>query len=54
MSEQIVVFPAHAGMSPFSRCACPLLLGFPRSRGDEPATDIDGLYVPGFSPLTRG
>ena len=50
----LLVFPAYAGMSPGiaqkRRGAC----GFPRLRGDEPAT-IPGINRPdGFSPPTRG
>ena len=52
--NQLYVFPAHAGMSPYPRMTSSYTLGFPRSRGDEPCflrakhLDLE------FSPLTRG
>ena len=30
------------------------LIGFPRSRGDEPKIPINKLFYKEFSPLTRG
>ena len=48
------VFPAHAGMSPFAQALLAGLVGFPRSRGDEPFALADGLTLEEFSPLTRG
>ena len=48
------VFPAYAGMSPpplLPRVPRP---GFPRLRGDEPATLDDWRVGVGFSPPTRG
>ena len=48
------VFPAHAGMSLRSTAASNLLIGFPRSRGDEPPMCPDPIAFCVFSPLTRG
>ena len=50
----LLVFPARAGMShPHTACA-PDLMGFPRTRGDEPVLLGDGVADEEFSPHTRG
>ena len=48
------VFPAHAGMSRGITRPRARLVGFPRSRGDEPVGASDKVQLYGFSPLTRG
>ena len=50
----IVVFPAHAGMSPDRDLAELQTLGFPRTRGDEPVSLRWGTISAVFSPHTRG
>ena len=49
-----LVFPAHAGMSPYSLASPIARLGFPRSRGDEPRMMERRAAFEAFSPLTRG
>ena len=49
-----IVFPAHAGMSPYIAMQRAKEIGFPRSRGDEPTLPTNGASTPPFSPLTRG
>ena len=39
--EDGTVFPAHAGMSPWSDPGSDRLPGFPRTRGDEPNQDTN-------------
>ena len=41
-------------MSPYTMRDDAEAIGFPRSRGDEPALFQNSLYTGGFSPLTRG
>ena len=51
---QWAVFPAHAGMSRMDEKQLQKIIGFPRSRGDEPMiAGFDSISEP-FSPLTRG
>ena len=52
--EKQKVFPAHAGMSPSLRLLFLLSLGFPRTRGDEPISEITEAFYGEFSPHTRG
>jgi len=46
--------PAHAGMHPGSRCACPRRPGFPRARGDAPAGGRERRREQPVPPRTRG
>ena len=48
------VFPAHAGMIPDDLSERDHLIGFPRSRGDDPFLDTGRNPTRKFSPLTRG
>ena len=48
------VFPACAGMFPGSEFLIQVELGFPRVRGDVPASRIRLSMVAGFSPRARG
>ena len=52
--NNLVVFPAHAGMSPLFVNECAAEAGFPRTRGDEPLIKdiLGGAFK--FSPHTRG
>ena len=43
------VFPAHAGMFPFSSFGDQSMHRFPRTRGDVPAHKTDTLFVGEFS-----
>ena len=38
--ETVVVFPAHAGMSPLEMPLARAVTRFPRPRGDEPETEL--------------
>ena len=49
-----MVFPAHAGMSRPLLLQPAKMVGFPRSRGDEPLKSPFLNQSIGFSPLTRG
>ena len=49
-----IVFPAHAGMSPYIAMQRAKEIGFPRSRGDEPMWIATRSKTDRFSPLTRG
>ena len=49
-----LVFPAYAGMFRFPRCRCFRLWGFPRIRGDVPASFSAFVLSTTFSPHTRG
>ncbi len=48
------VFPAHAGMDRNNGPSAPTPAGFPRTRGDGPATGAVIRTFTGFSPHTRG
>ena len=50
----MIVFPAHAGMSPRNTPGVGRILRFPRSRGDEPILADIKEGEESFSPLTRG
>ena len=52
--DRRAVFPAHAGMSPISTERLQKLLGFPRTRGDEPYFGDWEPRTSMFSPHTRG
>ena len=50
----LLVFPAHAGVSPHTAAHPISKFGFPRTRGGEPVgKDIPFMFAP-FSPHTRG
>ncbi len=46
--------PAHAGIDLVARSDRPGAGGFPRPRGDRPATDDDAVRAAGLPPPTRG
>ena len=50
----VLVFPAHAGMSPCPGAAGRSHHGFPRTRGDEPEANQAATLALMFSPHTRG
>ena len=54
MTLPVLVFPAHAGMSLSDSDFRESRACFPRSRGDEPASEVEALARKKFSPLTRG
>ena len=48
------LFPAHAGMIPACSSIEPQLIAVPRTRGDDPNTDIIDMTDSLCSPHTRG
>ena len=49
-----MVFPAPAGMNPFSKSFTSLISCVPRARGDEPQQVIDAAVALLCSPRPRG
>ena len=50
----LMVFPAHAGMSPMVVAYWKCEMSFPRPRGDEPQITEKQYVQARFSPPTRG
>mgnify|MGYP006955584251 CR=1 FL=1 len=48
------LFPAYAGVIPFSSLKNSFQISFPRIRGGDPQFAVNGADINSFSPHTRG
>ena len=49
-----LLFPAHAGVIPYTATQPVGFIPFPRTRGGDPVHYFTPLLIVGFSPHTRG